>query len=262
MAKKDKAGNGGDQEGKKGSKIITALIILFILILWVGIFSIIIKLDVAGLGSSLRPALKDIPVVNKILPEVSEEQLAWEEDYPYTTLSEAVNQIKVLELELDQARSESKDYDLLIAELQAEIDRLKVFEEEQLAFEERVKEFDKYVVFNDNAPGLDAYKQYYEEINPTTAEEIYRVVLEQLQYDEGIQEKAKILKTMKPSQAALVLEQMTADIEWIAKVLLCMKAEESAAIFNKMDELYSAKILKKMADMDEEKLQSIMNSLQ
>lgn len=262
MAKRRNRENETENEKNKlGGKLLTAIVIFLILIVWLAIFGMVIKLDVGGLGTTLRPALKNVPILNLVLPNISDEQLAWEENYPYNNMTEAVEQIKALELQLDSLTSENKEYETLIAELQAEVERLRVFEENQLAFEERVKEFEKNVVFNSNAPDIEEYKAYYEEINPTTAEEIYRLVIESLQYDEAIEEKAKILKTMKPSQAAAVLEEMTADIEWIAKVLLTMKPDESAAILNKMDQLFAAKLFKKMSDMDEERYNSILSSM-
>jgi flagellar motility protein MotE (MotC chaperone) len=251
-----------EEKKKSSGKLITILVILGILLAWIILFIVLIRSDVGGIGTSLRPALKEIPVVNWILPPVSDEQIAWEENYPYQDITEAVEVIKQLELQIDSLSSERDTYSTQIAELSAEVERLKVFEEQQAAFEERVKAFDKNVVFNDKAPSIEEYQAYYEAINPTTAEEIYRLVLEQLQYDETILEKAKILKTMKPSQAAAVLQEMTADIEWASKVLLSMKSEECAAILDKMDQLYVAKIFRKMADMDQEKYNAIVQSLQ
>lgn len=262
MARRNKGDENESENKKIGGKVITAIVIALILLIWLTILGLIIKLDLGGLGTTLRPALKDVPGLNLILPNVSDEQLAWEENYPYANMTEAVEQIKNLEQQVDTLTDDNSDYKTLISDLQTEVERLKVFEDNQLAFEERVKQFEKNVVFNSNAPDIEEYKAYYEEINPTTAEEIYRLVVESLQYDEAIQEKAKILKTMKPSQAALVLEEMTADTEWISKVLLCMKADESAAILNKMDQLYAAKLFKKMANMDEERYNAIQSSME
>ena len=131
---------------------------------------------------------------------------------------------------------------------------MKVFEDNQQAFEERVKEFDKNVVFNENAPSIDEYKAYYEEINPTNAEEIYRQVIEQLQYSEAIKGKAEIYRKMEPKAAAQILETMTADVGSVAEILLSMKATDSANILAEMDSVVAAKITKKMLDMDAEKL--------
>ncbi len=259
---KNKSVEDGEEKKKSSGKLAAILVVLGILLVWLILFVVIIRADIGGIGTSLRPALKDVPVINWILPPVTDEQIAWEENYPYSNINDAVDYIKQLELQIDALTVERDSYMGSVSELQTEVDRLKQFEDAQIAFEERVKDFDKNVVFNSQAPSVEEYKLYYEAINPTTAEEIYRIVLQQLQYDQSIQEKAKIVKTMKPSQAAAVLEEMTADMDWVAKVLLCMKPDECAAIMDKMDQLYAAKIFKKMADMDEEKYNAIVQSLQ
>ncbi len=245
----------GEKVKKEGNKVLTILIALLIALIWFAIFGMLIKLDVGGFGSGvLRPILKDVPLINLILPKVSEEQLAQEEDYAYDSLAKAVARIKELELQIAEMNKGTAEEENVVEELQAEIDRLKVFEENQLAFEERQKEFDKNVVFAAAAPGVDEYKKYYEAINPANAELIYRQVVELLQYSDTIQEKANIYKSMDPKAAAAIMETMTADVEFVAKMLLAMKPKESAAILAEMDEVVAAKITKKMLDMDEEKL--------
>ncbi len=260
MADKDKAAKSGEisrRENKEGSKLLTVIIALLIVIIWLTIFGALIKLDIGGFGSGiLRPLLKDVPVINMILPDVSDAQIAEENGYEYTSLAEAVARIKELEAAIAQMEDDSSGGDEANAELQAEIDRLKVFEENQLAFEERVREYDKNVVFGKEAPDINEYKVYYEAVNPTTAEEIYRQVIEQLQYSDAILEKANIYKSMDPKAAARILETMTADVEAVAQILLSMKPKESAAILAEMDNVVAAKITKKMLDMDEEKLSS------
>lgn len=254
MAKKNKSQVNSDKNEKgKGSKIIAAVIGLVIVIIWLAIFAVLIKLDVGGFGSSiLRPLLKDVPVINKILPEVSDEQLAYENDYPYKSMDDAIARIKELELENEELKTNGSGSSDRIKELEAEVARLKVFEDNQLAFEDRVKEFEKNIVFGDKAPDIEEYKAYYESINPTNAEEIYRQVVEQMQIAESIQQKADIYKKMKPDSAAAVLQDMTADIDLVAQMLLCMKPAESSAILAEMDSIMAAKITKKMFDMDQE----------
>jgi flagellar motility protein MotE (MotC chaperone) len=251
MAKKNKP---GDNE-KEGNKILTILIVLLIVVIWLAVFGILIKLDVGGFGSGvLRPILKDVPLINRILPDVSEEQVAEENNFEYNSLPEAVAKIKELELIIEDMTKNSTDSSTNTADLQAEIDRLKVFEENQKVFEDRVLEFEKNVVFADAAPGIEEYKAYYEAINPTNAETIYRQVIEQLQYSDAILEKADIYKSMDPQAAAQIMETMTADVESVAQILLSMKPKESAAILAEMDSVVAAKITKKMLDMDAEKL--------
>lgn len=240
------------------SKIITFIIGLIIVLIWLGIFGIFIKLDVGGFGSSiLRPLVKDIPVINRILPDVSEEQIAYENDYPYKSLEEAIERIKELELINDSLMTDDNTTASRIKELEAEVLRLKTFEENQVAFEARVLEFEKEVVFAENAPSVEEYKKFYEDINPTNAEIIYKQVIEQIQYSESIKEKAEIYRKMKPANAAAILEDMTADIDLVAQMLLAMRPTESSAILAKMDKTAAAKITKKMFDMDAERLSSV-----
>ena len=94
MARKNKA----ERVEKEGSKVLTVLIALLIAIIWFAIFGLLVKFDVGGFGSGvLRPIIKDIPLINRILPDISEEQQAIEKDYAYSSLAEAVAKIKELE---------------------------------------------------------------------------------------------------------------------------------------------------------------------
>ncbi len=241
MAKKNRGAEGSEKERSIGSRIIVALIVFSVILIWLVVFALLVKLDVNGLGSSvLRPLIKDIPVVN----------MAYENDYPYTSLEEAIDRIKELEGEVEDLTGSKEASDKTITDQQAEIEKLKVYEADQEAFEARVKEFDEKVVFADQAPSIEEYKAYYESIDPANAEEIYRQVVEQLQYSEAIKEKAEIYRKMKPDAAAKILETMTADIETVAQMLLSMRASESSSILAAMDTTAAAKITKKMIDMD------------
>ena len=254
MAKKNKEAK---TEKKEGNKILTILIALMIVVIWLAIFGFAIKMDFGGFGSGvLRPILKDVPIVNKILPVTEGLAPTTEEEGGYTSIAQAVAKINELEATIAEMEKSNVDEGTNTADLQAEIDRLKVFEENQKAFEERVAEFDKNVVYAEAAPGIEEYKAYYEEIDPVNAEEIYRQVIEQLQYSDAIKEKADIYKNMDPEAAAKVMETMSADVESVAQILLSMKPKESAAILAEMDSVVAAKITKKMLDMDEEKLSS------
>ena len=252
MAKKDKTNENMEEKGEGiGSKIGTIVLIIIIVVVWLAIFALLIKMDVGGMGTKLRPLIKDVPVLNMILPEVDDETLISEKNYPYKNIDEAVEVIKRLETELDEMKNNADASAKKIIELQNEVARLKKFEDDQAAFEERVKRFDEKVVFNSNAPDIEEYKKFYEEINPENAEEIYRQVIEQLAYDNMIKEKADLIKNMKPAQAASALEEMTADLEYTCKILLSMKPTEATPILDKMDPLFVARLLQTMHDMDE-----------
>ncbi|MDE7299275.1 MAG: hypothetical protein K2N94_10675, partial [Lachnospiraceae bacterium] len=86
---------GDNQEEKKGGgKLLSVLIVVLLLVIWLVTFAFLIKMDVGNLGTSLRPMLKDVPVLKYLLPGVSDEQLAWEANYPYRDMDEAVQRIR------------------------------------------------------------------------------------------------------------------------------------------------------------------------
>lgn len=261
MAKKEKNNNPGSDEESVLSKIGTGIIVVLIIIIWLAIFALLIKMDVGGMGTTLRPLLKDVPVLNMILPDVPDDVLIDEHNYPYKNITEAVEVIKELEAKIDTLETENGTYARKILDLDAEVERLRAFEEEYAAFEERVRRFDINVVYNSQAPDISEYRKYYEEINPETAAEIYRQVVEQLQYEEAIKNKAAIIKTMKPANAASALEEMTADLEYTCKLLLTLKADEAAAIMDKMDPLFVARLMQTMHDMDVEWYNKIQANL-
>ena len=94
--KKDKKKKGEEKEGIF-SRILTIIIVLFIVAIWLAIFALLIKYDVGGFGSTvLRPMLKDIPGINQILPDIPDEQAAEENNYPYKNLPEAMDRIAEL----------------------------------------------------------------------------------------------------------------------------------------------------------------------
>jgi len=77
----------------------------------------------------------------------------------------------------------------------------------------------------------------------------------------GNTDRTKLLKTMKPANAANALQEMTADIEYTCKLLLCMKTDEATAILDKCDTLFVARVIQTMHDMDIEWYNNIQNNL-
>ncbi len=82
-------------EEKGGSKILSSIIVFLIIIVWLVGLALLVKFDVGNFGSNvLRPVLKDVPVINKILPAASEDELVKESDYEFSTMSQALSRIK------------------------------------------------------------------------------------------------------------------------------------------------------------------------
>lgn len=227
-----------------GSKIVSFLIALVIVIIWLGVFALLIKLDVGGFGSNvLSPILKDVPIINKILPDSNYEDKTGE---AYGSLDEAVAKINELQAQIDSMNTSGVANSDYITELETENERLKQFEQQQKDFEARVREFDEKVVFNDNAPDINEYKTYYEQIEPENAAEIYKQVIEQIQANAIITELAEQYSNMDAASAAEILETMTGDLDLVSQILSAMKPSDSAKILQEMSAEYAAKVTKRM----------------
>ena len=153
----------------------TVIATIGIILVWVAILCVVIKLDVGGFGSKvLTPLLKDVPVVNLILPNSPDSGNISTENGGYTNLNDATEQIKNLELQLQQAQTDNLKLQEDVANLKAENARLQEFEDKQVEFQRIKNEFYEEVVYAENGPGAEAYQKYYESMDPTTAEYLYK----------------------------------------------------------------------------------------
>ena len=250
MAKKDKDKIVGEENESGGSKLVTALIAIVIILIWLAVFAFLIKMDVGGIGSKvLYPVLKDVPVVNKILPNVSEDVQAEEGDYEYTTLKAANERIKELESKLKSENGTQDANSDYISEREAKLMKLQKYKDEYDDFQKRVKEFDEKVVFTKNAPDISEYQKYYEEIQPENAEKIYKQVLLKLQYTKKAEELGKFYANMDADKAAARLSEMSEDLSLIRDILENMTEKQAAAILQEMDVDFAAQVTKKISSV-------------
>lgn len=249
---KQRAKELSDQEarldGDEGSGISVFFVTFVIVIIWVAILCLLIKLDVGGFGSGvLAPLLKDVPVVNQILPEDNTATVDEEDSYGgYTSLREAVDYIKELELQLEDAQASSSVDSEALAELRAENERLQTFEDAQVEFERIKTEFYEEVVYAEKGPGAEEYQKYYQTIDPTMAEYLYKQVVQQQEADKEIQDYAQTYAEMKPAQAAGIFEEMTDELDLAAKILKQMSAEDRGKILGAMDAETAARLTRIM----------------
>lgn len=169
-----------------------------------------------------------------------------ETGYKYKNLAEAVDRIKELEDQLAQYQNNGSADSDQIAQLKAEVERLKVYEDNQENFLKQKEEFDREVVFTDNAPDIEEYKKWYEQISPDNAAQIYKEVCEKIQYSQKVQDWATTYAAMDAADAAAIMQEMTGDTDIVSKILLCMKAKQRAAILAEMDPVYAGKLTKIM----------------
>ncbi|MDE6388651.1 MAG: hypothetical protein K2L82_12700 [Lachnospiraceae bacterium] len=235
-------------EDEDAGGVSVALVTIVIVIIWLAILCLLIKLDVGGFGSGvLAPVLKDVPVINKILPSDAVVTTDDEEAYGgYTSLREAVDYITELELELERAQTASNTDSEELDQLRAEIDRLQTFEDAQVEFERIKTEFYEEVVYAENGPGAEAYQKYYESMDPAMAEYLYKQVVEQTEVSKEVQDYAQAYSEMKPKEAAAIFESMTDDLDLAAKILYQMSAEDRGKILGVMDSETAARLTRIM----------------
>ncbi len=253
LKKQRKALEEAADDEEEGGALSVILVTIVIVVIWLAILALLIKLDVGGFGSNvLAPVLKDVPFVSKILPEnantLSGNGIDGENVIGggYDNLEDAVNRIKELELQLQDAEQDITAAEGTISDLTEELARLKTFEDSQIEFEKIKDEFDEEVVFNSHAPDISEYQKYYEQIDPANAEILYKEVIRRQQEDELVKEYAKAYSTMKPKQAAGIFESMTDALDLAAKILDAMSADARGAILGQMDADIAAQITKIM----------------
>ncbi|MBO4337773.1 MAG: hypothetical protein J5842_06840 [Lachnospiraceae bacterium] len=232
-----------------GHPLSIAIVTLFIIAIWLAILALLIKLDIGGFGTNvMTPILKDVPVVNKILPGSGLPGMEDAESVTagYDSLEDAVMQIRSLQLQLDGANTQNAQDKATLEQLQAEIARLQTFEKQQVEFQKIKNEFYEEVVYADKGPGADEYVKYYESMDPATAEALYKEVVREQEQSKEIQDYAQAYSEMKPKEAAAIFEAMTDNLDLVAKILSVMTAEDRGKILGVMDAAVAARITKIM----------------
>ena len=233
-----------EEQETAGGKLVVFFATIVIIAIWLGILALLVRLDVGGFGSTvLYPILKDVPYVNKILPEAKKKEEE-NEDYPYKTLDEAIARIQELEGELDGSLQSDKDKDARIEELQAQVRKYRKYRDNEAAFETLKQEFYEEVVFGDDAPDISEYQKFYEAIDPDNAEVLYKEVVEQGQYNDKVNDYVKTYSSMKAKEAAAIFDTMTDDMSLVKRILEKMTSESRADILSAMSEDNAANLTK------------------
>ncbi|MCI8922885.1 MAG: hypothetical protein HFI45_02630 [Lachnospiraceae bacterium] len=242
-----------DLSDEDGTSTASVFMVTFVIVLiWIAILCLVVKLDFGGFGSNvLTPILKDVPVLNLILPNqtdvpVNEDGTVDEAYSNYADLREAVDYIKELELELERAQSAQADSKKEIEDLEKEVSRLSTFEEKQMEFQRLTTDFYEEVVYADKGPGIEEYRKYYEEMDPAMAEYLYKQVVQEMEESEEIQDYAKTYSEMKPKAAAAVFEEMTDNLDLVSRILGVMDAESRGKILGAMNAETAARLTKIM----------------
>lgn len=231
-----------------GTNASVVVVTLFIIIIWLGILCLLVKMDVGGFGSNvLTPILQDVPVINKILPSSSDTETTKEKAYGgYNSIKDAVDEIAVLEQQMEQLQNTNSSYAEQIEVLKAEVQRLQTFEDNQVEFQRIKEQFYEEVVYAENGPGAEAYRNYYEEMDPTTAEALYKQVVQEETINAKTKDYVATFSNMDAAAAAKILSAMTDNLNLAADILENLSASTRASIMAEMDPSMAARLAKIM----------------
>lgn len=248
--KNKKKGQGELPEEEKetvGGKIVLFVVTLVILLIWLAIVAILVKTDIGGFGSTvLYPVFKDVPYLNMILPDVDKGPEE-DEKYSFDSIEEAVDYIKELEKELQASQLLNNEDAKTIDELSAQVQELQKYKQEQENFETLRDKFyndvlyytsDQYDLYSkDSLVVLEAYRQYFEEIEPAKAEGLYKQVVTQLENADKYDDYVNKYANMPPKKAAALFNEAESaeDLELVADILNHMAVQNASDILAQMD---------------------------
>lgn len=205
----------GENQKPKSIKGMIGLAILIALVIAIGVWGYLIKTNkFFGLGELLRPSLKEIPIVNLILPE----------------LPDASDPIM-----LDRETLNQKYRDLLAenVNLHIEITQYGNLEKEK-------KETD------------NKYKILLKEVETLTnqlndAKKVQSVEATNVSGEEKIKNLVKIYESMETSEAASILQEVgELNISLVVDICTAMKSTKLAEIMQEMDTDFAAILSERM----------------
>ena len=221
---------------KKKRKWIFILVLVFVgLLLFLTMY-----FDIAHIRSKhLSKMLQKVPIVKNIVSSSNVE------DSP----SEESLEMEQLKQQLEEVQNQYKNLLQQKEEQDIALERLKEIEEQQLEFQQRKKEFEELII-NQKTFDAEAYEKFYRTLDPETAENIYRVAIDQMQLNKEIKKYVETYEEMDESAVAAIFEEMsTTDMELVVLILQNIEVEQRARILGEMDPKIAATITKQMAPM-------------
>lgn len=263
--KKKQAGNAPEPEksnqqekpaGFWHSILVIFLALLVVAVVSFGVFYFFTKNNINGFADTVRPWIKNNPVLKLALPKehvpydpddpknlTQKELLKKYEEYRARvkslneSLEEANQQIEIMEEEKQSAI----DAEAKLKENQAVLESIK---QEREALEADRKAFSEMIANSDK----DGFRQYFEKVDKATAAAIYKEIIEKTVIDDEMVKLARSFAEMEPSRAAGVLTELfNSDSEAALDIFEGMKADVMASILENMDASVAAEIVSRLA---------------
>ncbi len=227
-------------KNKEKKRSIAPIIISVILLLIVGAAVAVVGFNVFNLRDRyLTGILRNIPIVNNLLPAETAP-----DPTETATKEELLAQISQLERTLrdreDQITQLNEKSNMYLTELE----RLQDIETQQAEIKQQKADFDKMIATNDPM----AYQAFYESVDPTNAEQLYKEVVGVNQASAEINQYISAFTSMDATAAAAILEQLVSgDLNLVVDILSRMDAASRGEILAAMTPPSAAAVSKRAA---------------
>ncbi len=224
---------------EKKRSALPAILGILVALLIVGAGVAIIGFNALGIRDRyLTDILKNIPIVNNLLPAeavnvpptVSVEDLQRQ-------ITELTNQVGQL---TEQNKSLSDKNNIYLQQLE----QLQKVEAQQQQFVQDKAQFDEMIALKDP----NAYRQFYQSVDPTHAEELYKQVVQISQNMAEVNKYVAAFADMDAGNAAAILEELlTGDLNLVVEILKNTDSTVCGEILAAMTPANAAKVTKRMS---------------
>lgn len=252
-----------DKPGLLHSILVIFLALLVVAVVSFGVFYFFTKNNINGFADTVRPWIKNHPILKLALPK--EPEPIDPDDPKYLTQKELLKKyeeyrakVRSLNESLEKANREiermekeslsASDAEAMLKENQAVLDAIKQEQEALQADKEIISE----MIANGDREG---FRQYFEKVEKAVAEAIYKEIIEKTVIDEEMVRLAKPMAEMEPRRAAGVLTELfSSDSEAALDIIEGLKADALALILENMDAKVAAEIVGKLAERKTDKI--------
>lgn len=238
------------------SILVVLIALLVVAVVSFGVFYFFAKNNINGFADTVRPWVKNHPILKIALPKEPEahdpddpkyltpkELLKKYEEYraKVRSLNESLEIANQEIARMEQENLSAEDAEAKLKENQAVLESIKM---EKEALQADKEAFSEIVATGDK----EGFRQYFEKVDKATAAAIYKEIIEKTVIDDEMVKLAKPFAGMEPRRAAGVLTELfNSDSEAALDIIEGLKADAFAQILESMDAKVAAEIVSMLA---------------
>ena len=239
------------------SIIVVLIAFLVVAIVFVGVFYFVAKNNINGVADSLKPHVKNYPIIKVFIPNDLADYDPEDPKYltdkqiteKYEEYREKVRSLNKSLNEASQTIENMKAIDLDTADMQAITEEnkmlLETIEAEKVALEAERKALAELIASGD----IEGFKNYFQKVDKATAEAVYTEIMKEVAVSEEKKALAKPFSTMNPQGAANVLTELfSKDKQAGIDIFEGMEPKVMAPILERMDAKIAADIYGLLSD--------------